>query len=1118
MLRFAQKFALIVLNEDLTMYKKLKLIILVSVLFNGGIMEVLADAKSLEGDFGNIVISSDQPEVISLKLKNPAGHLEPRSLLSEKGLHWQRETEDWATGAYSYVVDNEGVRYESRNFPAGDFVQKENVILLKDVLLAPANQKDQAVACENWRLFIDGQELVWQIERTWLNDFEVRLDAAPGLFSSLRAIEHSPAKVNPNGATHVLWSHPDQLQGRFESFYRPAAWHSGFKLSRNNVVNFKQPGAWAIAKLWTTWNAEMEPRFQVGSDDYLSNRGHFGWRNEVAVVHDISPLRKVKSGQIEKTELRISAIPADQTGYQMQIDLPDKKFEHIMTNFHRGLLNGGLVNDQLNFDFGNETNGWYYGGASVWRGFAIMAGIPASNKRSEQDFEVWQAYRHHLERVIGTSEQIGRTGFGYNWGGYHLDTNLYVIIGVHKYLMHTGDLPFVRQQLPALEIMMKNYTSRQRDDGLFDLGHKGHQYYDVVHTSGINGSHNAFFYKGLLDLADLQIACGNPDKANQYRQNAARVKEAFNKVLWNEDLSGGPRYIDEITHDGKVVSYGADMNLFPPVAFGIADEERAKKLFATIDKRIAEIRENEPQGYVGLDSLSAYWPVPEWLKPFHAYPDYMNGGSFFGPGYWEILARCRYGDTETAMERLRAFADGSLENSNWCGNNWITRGGKVGHGAIDEPYLSDMVVTPSAIIFGLMGVQPTWDDLKVVPQLPTEWKKASAEIVYKGKLHRIEINDGEVTIEEKEKMIDPSSFPLVWRVGGLYPLEWQTLTDRPFTKREGWHAGDQINTHQGNRIALRQEFGNEDETLLANWVMKADGNKVEDRSGRQNTLRVQGGVEFLAESNLPIARFAGTGSLITPAGDLAFNKEQDFTIWCRFRSNSQQPVVMLSRPGHYCLYLKDGKLTAWLMGDGTVFKEVQGTANAADGNWHEAAAVIDRSAKVLRLYIDNQPQGEVDISAIPESSTAAGVSIGSLGGGYPFHGDLSGAAIYAEALSPTKKSFAPPAATASTVAFAETGTYRSGVFNWGQKVSLKEIVFDADLNSGEIEAILISANDKEFTDNVKTKFTIKNGFEIYPLEENITSNFVQLEFKLNRSEQYTNQTPVLKKFEIRALP
>ena len=171
----------------------------------------------------------------------------------------------------------------------------------------------------------------------------------------------------------------------------------------------------------------------------------------------------------------------------------------------------------------------------------------------------------------------GRAHFGYNQGGEWVDDNLHTILGAHAYLLHTGDVPFVRQILPALERMLAYFVRRRNEQGLFKLDNVGaHWYYDAINTSGVNGYYNAFFYKAACDLAEMEMAAGRPAKAAEYRELADSIQTAFQRVFWR-DLPGGPRFVDWIDARGNEVAYFCDLCQWPPIAVGLATPEQGAR-------------------------------------------------------------------------------------------------------------------------------------------------------------------------------------------------------------------------------------------------------------------------------------------------------------------------------------------------------------------------------------------------------------------------------------------------------------------------------------------------------------------------------------------------------------
>ena len=104
-----------------------------------------------------------------------------------------------------------------------------------------------------------------------------------------------------------------------------------------------------------------------------------------------------------------------------------------------------------------------------------------------------------------------------------------------------------------------------------------------------------------------------------------------------------------------------------------------------------------------------------------------------------------------AYKRLRLFAQHAAETS-WAGDNAANIQGEMKSGD-GEPYLADMVVVPASLIHGILGIQPTWERLEVKPCLPAGWPRAEADVLYKGRRHRVTIEAGNARVQPLDQVI-----------------------------------------------------------------------------------------------------------------------------------------------------------------------------------------------------------------------------------------------------------------------------------------------------------------------------------------------------------------------------
>jgi hypothetical protein len=1086
---------------------------------------------TLEGAFGKAEVDLVSPALLRLQLRGPAG-LSEQSVLAGSGPRL------WAHGGYTYVVGQDNRRYESRLArPQRAEVKGEGnrtVVQLVGVKLS-AGPTEEPLATEDWTLSApgDGRDLVWEITRRWLKDSTSVYSGSPALFFSFNARELK------NAVTSTIWYDPLHLSARSSELYDLQPGYVG-RISQNHIQTIRERNAWVIYKLWTNWHSPSDLRLEVAGG-HLYRRGSYALLSEAGAVTTPEPVQKHRAGQVERITLRISPANKKDTGYQLAITLPDKATEESLKDFYSSVFNGGAINDQKSFDFGNETDGWYYAGSSWMHGMLLEAGVPAAGQLSSHGYDAVRAMRENLAHIFSVMDGQGRAHFGYNQPGEWVDDNLHTISGTYAYLLHSGDLAFVRQDLPSLEHMLAYFMARRDASGLFKLDNlstawyydtvdtfsTAHWYYDAIDTSGVNGYYNAFFYEAADDLAEMESAAGREEKAEEYRAVAGQIKKAYNEVLWKEDAPGGPRYLDWIDAHGREVSYFCDICQWPAIALGIAPPERARKVIATADARIEVLKRDF--GYQGFATLSALWPVPqETIASYlthHDFGTYMNGGSLLAQTYWEIMARARYGDPEGAARLLKMFARRAAEIS-WAGDNAADIHGEM-KGGDREPYLADMVVTTAAAVQGLLGITLTWQRLEVNPHLPVEWGRAEAEVLYKGRRHRVVIEDGKVRIYPREQVID-------------LPLSW-TMDFNLRTSPGGPAKVSNVDFSEpyGDSIALHKQF--DDEGALGIWKLGEQDGPVQDGSPHQNSGTLKGKGILRGEAGHNAAgksyRFDGHSAVqILDRGTFSFDSSESFTVQCWVKTESDG--MLLVKPGAYAIYLLGGKVAAWLMQFDGQTREATGSQHVSDGAWHHVAAVFDRQRQRLALYVDGKldtpdgastAQNPVDISALGASRSAEPIMLGcgsmglfkggSVGSGLT--GWLDEVSIFHGALRPEEFSFErdyPAAVGTSKLTYAAAGSYQSPPQDWVVRAKLAELTVAADLNGGQANATVEASDDAFTTVSSSRFFPVQDGVNTYPLSAMQSSaRMVRIRFDLVRGPR-ADTTPVIDAFRVVAAP
>ena len=220
----------------------------------------------IEGRFGRAELNTTAPALESLFLRGPNGELDRQSMLSRQpvtayGYGRGTANRPWATNSYTYVVGEDGSRYESRITSAGEVeVTTEGgrqTVRIAGVKLS-AGTGEGVVAMEDWTLSApgDGSQLVWQIVRRWKKDFVCVMSGSPGLFLGF------DPRHTENSVTSTLWYDPFRIAARWSDIYA-INMHAPQSVSPNLVQTIRDPDTWAIYKLWTNYHARADPRLEV---------------------------------------------------------------------------------------------------------------------------------------------------------------------------------------------------------------------------------------------------------------------------------------------------------------------------------------------------------------------------------------------------------------------------------------------------------------------------------------------------------------------------------------------------------------------------------------------------------------------------------------------------------------------------------------------------------------------------------------------------------------------------------------------------------------------------------------------------------------------------------------
>jgi predicted glycogen debranching enzyme len=281
-----------------------------------------------------------------------------------------------------------------------------------------------------------------------------------------------------------------------------------------------------------------------------------------------------------------------------------------------------------------------------------------------------------------------------------VDASLWFFVAVHYYLAQTGDLAFIeREILPALREIQHGYEKgtrygiHQSAEGLLYAGEPGVQLTwmdakvgDHVITPRIGApvEINALWYNALRILAELEAQGGVRREAVRCRKSAEKVKEAFLRSFWNEELGCLFDCINGTEIDAAV----RPNQLFAiSLPYPLLTNGRARKVLQIIEERLYTP--------VGLRSLDPHHP--DYRGRYDG--DVWSRDSAYHQGtVWSWLL----GPYITAL--VRFGGDNGRRKATQAINEFRLHLTEAGIGTVSEIFDGDAPYTPQGCIAQAWGV------------------------------------------------------------------------------------------------------------------------------------------------------------------------------------------------------------------------------------------------------------------------------------------------------------------------------------------------------------------------------------------------------------------------------
>jgi cellobiose phosphorylase len=370
-----------------------------------------------------------------------------------------------------------------------------------------------------------------------------------------------------------------------------------------------------------------------------------------------------------------------------------------------------------------------------------------------------QFYASTMEATEGDSREY------HDRPKYYGDDHLWIILAVSAYLKETGDIDFLKRELPfydkdhhskqplesgtVLEHLKRAIEFTHRNKGQHDLPLLGFaDWNDTVNLK--KGAESLFIANqygyALKEMMDILEFVNDKQTAEKYKMYYDEMKTAVNKHAWDGewyvryfDYDGTPLGSKSNTH-GKIYINSQSW----AVISGFAPDDKALKCLESLNKYLNTSKGMKLSypGFNGYDKdkggITTYPPGAK-----------ENGGIFLHTNPWVMIAETIVGNGDRAFQYYIQINPASkneiideYEIEPYCYAQNILGDEHPQFGLARNSWLSGTSSwTYQAATKYILGIQPMLNGLKIDPCIPKDWKGFSVTRVFRGAKYEITVEN-----------------------------------------------------------------------------------------------------------------------------------------------------------------------------------------------------------------------------------------------------------------------------------------------------------------------------------------------------------------------------------------
>jgi hypothetical protein len=602
--------------------------------------------------------------------------------------------------------------------------------------------ENQAKITEIWIFKVIGRRILWDIERTYMNNILLEDQAFPQW--SFAKLSTFKGGILDNGG--MVWcKYLEQMNDTYGvhtggvTFWNATS-GDALQISPKVSNDKKIASKFSHGKLGTFTFTQMLTDTPLAQRYNLSRymAGHF----------DVFSPSMAKKG---KTTISLSLAYVDYFKTYSRGKLPEIDAiavrELLNTTGRYGVVDNNIIG----------ANGWLTNWKCLHEPFFAQIGLAvndpnydrnmAATLNQERDEAMLADGRvlsrwHNIpgDEIKGTYNP--KTGYYEAMWGYTVDSQTGYVINASELFDLNGDTTWLRSHQKSCEKALNWLIKRDSDhNGIFEMVNnniaekKASDWLDIVWASYENAFVNAQLYEALNLWANCEKILGNKTGADYYSKVAERLKTAFNKTthdggFWSAEKK---QYVYWRDKDGSV--HGDNLVTpvnFAAIAFGICDDQqRIGQILDQIEDRSKA--ENLFHWPLCFDSFKkeevsgGNWPFPK----------YENGDIFPTWGYLGIRAYAGY-DKSIALKYinnlLAQYQKDGLSSQRY---SRLTQKG------LGDDILAGISTSITALYRDLYGLRPKWNRMGLEPNMTSKLNGTTFNYTLRGTVYTVSLTEND---------------------------------------------------------------------------------------------------------------------------------------------------------------------------------------------------------------------------------------------------------------------------------------------------------------------------------------------------------------------------------------